>query len=216
MKSLADSLPPEIAQQIHPDWRKNEADYWLVRDELLGHHQGHWIAFADGAVVASASTPLEVFLAVQGSGRHPFVIRVGHEDEPWYHIRRTAFAYDIAYPPTALPVLSAEFRHTSGTAGSVLDGVIPDTGADTTTLPWSDCQQLSLDPTLGVPGVISGVAGGRAVTIGFLIWVWLDGQEYPCQLQADFGGRERILGRDVLNRLDILFRGPSHEVIVNP
>jgi hypothetical protein len=35
MKSLADNLPPEIAVQIHPDWRKNEADYWAVRDSLL-------------------------------------------------------------------------------------------------------------------------------------------------------------------------------------
>ena len=71
-------------------------------------------------------------------------------------------------------------------------------------------------PSLGVPSVISGVVGGMAVTIGFLIWVWLDGQEYPCQLQAVIGGRERILGRDVLNRMDVLFRGPTGEVIVNP
>jgi hypothetical protein len=28
--------------------------------------------------------------------------------------------------------------------------------------------------------------------------------------------RERILGRDVLNRLEILFRGPTGEVVVNP
>jgi hypothetical protein len=55
-----------------------------------------------------------------------------------------------------------------------------------------------------------------AVTIGFLIWVWLDGQEYPCQLQADLAGHERILGRDVLNRLEMLFRGPTGEVIVKP
>ena len=216
MKSLADALPPEIAQQIHPDWRKNESDYWSVRDKLLSQYRGQWIGFADGAVIVAGSAPLEVFMAIQGSRNHPFVIRVGHEDEPWYHIRRTSFAYDTAYPPTALPVLSAEFRPSSGIVGSVLRRVIPDTGADTTTLPWSDCQRLSLDPAVGVPGVISGVAGGRAATIGFLIWVWLDGQEYPCQLQADFGGRERIFGRDVLNRLDILFRGPSGEAIVNP
>jgi len=25
MKSLADGLPPDIARQIHPEWRKNEA-----------------------------------------------------------------------------------------------------------------------------------------------------------------------------------------------
>ena len=113
-------------------------------------------------------------------------------------------------------MLSAEFRSVSGTQGIILDRVIPDTGADATTLPWTDCQQLQLDPSLGVPAVITGVAGGRAVTIGFQVWVWLDGQEYPCELQGDFAGRERILGRDVLNRLDILFRGPAGEIVINP
>ena len=216
MKSLASGLPPEIARQIHPDWRKNEQAYWPARGILLPRYNGQWIAFADGAVIAAASTPLDVFLAIQQSGRHPFVIRVGHEDAPWYRIRRASFPYDAAYPGAALPMVSAEFRSVSGSNGVLLDRVIPDTGADTTTLPWSDCGQLRLDPALGIPGVITGVAGGMAATIGFLIWVWLDGQEHPCQLQADFAGQERILGRDVLNRLDILFRGPAGEVVVNP
>jgi hypothetical protein len=44
----------------------------------------------------------------------------------------------------------------------------------------------------------------------------LDGQEHPCRLQADFAGQDRILGRDVLNRLDVLFRGPAGEVVINP
>ncbi len=88
MKSLADGLPPEIANQIHPDWRKNEAAYWAVRDQLLAQYRGQWIGFADGAVMAAAPAPLEVLLAAQQSGRHPFVIRVGHEDELWYRIRR--------------------------------------------------------------------------------------------------------------------------------
>src|SRR5438552_2989221 len=157
MKSLADGLPPEIARQVHPDWRKNEAGYWATRDGLLPRYRGQWIAFADGAIVAAASTPLEVFLAIQQSGRHPFVTRVGHEDEPWYRIRRASFAYDAAYPSTALPVVSAEFRSTSGSTGLVLDRVIPDTGADTTTLPWSGCQQLHLDP--GGRGLGTGTAG---------------------------------------------------------
>jgi hypothetical protein len=67
-----------------------------------------------------------------------------------------------------------------------------------------------------VQGLISGVAGGSSATIAVQIWDPLDGQDYPCRLQADFVGRERILGRDVLNRLEILFRGPVGEVIVNP
>ena len=55
MKSLADALPPEIARQIHPDWRKNEAAYWAARDMLLSQYQGQWIGFADGEVIASGT-----------------------------------------------------------------------------------------------------------------------------------------------------------------
>jgi hypothetical protein len=28
MKSLIEGLPPEVAKRIHPDWQKNEAEYW--------------------------------------------------------------------------------------------------------------------------------------------------------------------------------------------
>src|SRR5262249_26785041 len=87
MKSSADGLPPEIARQVHPDWHKNEEGYWNARGNLLPRYRDQWIAFADGAVIAAASTPLEVFLAIQQSGQHPFIIRVGHEDEPWYRLR---------------------------------------------------------------------------------------------------------------------------------
>jgi hypothetical protein len=69
---------------------------------------------------------------------------------------------------------------------------------------------------MGISGVMGGIGGGAAATLGFPAWVWLDGQEYPCQLQADFAGQERILGRDVLNRMDVLFRGPSGQVVLNP
>jgi hypothetical protein len=72
MKSLADGLPPEIARQIHPDWRKNEAAYWAVRNQLLNQYRGQWIGFADGAVLVAAPTPLEVFLALRQSQQHPF------------------------------------------------------------------------------------------------------------------------------------------------
>src|SRR5947199_1417336 len=82
MKSLADQLPPEIAGQIHPDWRHNEAAYWAARDRLLAQYQGQWIGFADGAVIASGTSPVAVFHAAEASGRHPFVTCVGREDEP--------------------------------------------------------------------------------------------------------------------------------------
>lgn len=215
MKSIADQLPPEVARQIHPDRRKNEEAYWAARDRLLGHYGGQWIGFAEGEVIASGSSPVAVFHAAEASGRHPFLICVGREDEPC-RIRRLSSRYDVTYPGEALPQVSAEFRETSGSPGVVLDRVIPDTGADASVLPWADCQLLRLDPSLGVQSLIGGVVGGSTATLAFQVWACLDGREYPCRLQADFTGSERILGRDVLNRLEILFRGPLGEVVVNP
>jgi len=211
MKSLADALPPEIAQQIHPDWRKNESAYWAVRDQLLGQYQGQWIGFANGGVIASGASPVAVFHAAEASGRNPFVTCVGHEDEPC-RMRRASFAY----PGEPLPILTLEFRPVSGSPGVTLDRVIADTGADASAIPWADCQRLRLTAGQGRPGRMGGVAGGAAPTLLFHVWVYLDGQEHPCRLQADFIGNERILGRDVLNRLEMLFRGPAGEIVVNP
>ncbi len=82
MKSLSEGLPPEVARQVNPDWRRNEAEYWAARDRLLGAYQGQWIGFADGAVIASGTSPVAVFHAAEASGRNPFVTCVGREGEP--------------------------------------------------------------------------------------------------------------------------------------
>jgi hypothetical protein len=215
MKSLADGLPLEIAQQIHQEWRNNEAGYWAVRDQLLIQYRGQWIGFADGVVVASGARPVIVMQAAHQAVCHPFLVCVGREGEP-FRMRRVSFPYDTSYSGEPLPVLRVEFRRVSGTSGLLFDQVIADTGADTSSLPWTDCQQMHLDPTQGIPSLMSGVAGGLTTTLAFLVWVQLDGHEYGCQLQVDFLGNERILGRDVLNSLEALFRGPTGEVIVNP
>src|SRR5947208_16169317 len=52
MGSLADALPPEIAAQVHPEWRANEAAYWAARDGLLADYWGLWFCVADVAVAA--------------------------------------------------------------------------------------------------------------------------------------------------------------------
>lgn len=215
MKSLADGLPPDIARQVHPDWRKNEAEYWAVRDQLLAQYQGQWIGFADGKVVASGQRPVIVSHAAKQAAVHPFVTCVGHEDQP-YRMRRAQFPYDTNYPGEPLPVVRAEFRKHRGTPGVRFDQVIADTGADTTALPLADCQLLQLDFSQGSPGIMTGVGGGYVNTLSFDVWVYLDGNEYPCQLHVDYAGNERIMGRDVLNSLEMLFRGPSAEIVVNP
>ena len=98
----------------------------------------------------------------------------------------------------------------------VFDRVIVDTGADASALPWSDCERLELDPRDGAPGLMGGVGETVVATVVFPAWAHLDGTTYPCRLQADFSGHERILGREVLNRLEVLFRGPALEVVLNP
>ena len=214
-QSLIDGLPPEIAKRINLDWQKNEADYWTKRDSLLAQYSNKWIGFADGRVIASGTSPVEVLHTAQASGKHPFVTCVGHENEP-NRMRRVSFPYDSTYPNEPLPVITVEFRRQVSTPGLVLEHVIPDTGADASAIPWSDCQQLALDPGEGTPGLMGGVGTTSIPTIIFQAWVHLDGKDYPCRLQADFTGHERIVGRDVLNALDVLFLGLAREVIVNP
>jgi hypothetical protein len=121
MNSLADGLPDEIAQQIHPDWRKNEAAYWAARDQLLTRYRDQWVGFANGAVVASGRSPVEVFHAAHRAAQHPFFICVGREEEPC-RIRRSSFRYDTSYPGEALPVIDVEFRHASGSRGDLNRG----------------------------------------------------------------------------------------------
>ena len=91
MKTIAYQLPPEIARQIHPDRRKNEEACWAVGDQLLDQYLGQWIGFADGHVIASGTSPVTVFHAAEASGRHPFFICVGREDEPCRIRRATLF-----------------------------------------------------------------------------------------------------------------------------
>ena len=82
MKSLLEGLPPEVAQRIHPDWQRNETAYWAVRDTLLPQYRDQWIAFANGRVLVSGASAVEVLHAAQASGLHPFVTCVGREHEP--------------------------------------------------------------------------------------------------------------------------------------
>lgn len=215
MPSIADGLPADVAARVHPAWRANEAAYWAARENLKANYEGQWVAFAGGAVVAAGNSAVDILRAARQSGLHPFVIRVGAESEPC-RMRLATFAYDASYPNEPLPRIDAEFRPDGAASGAMMVGVIPDTGADASALPWSDCQALGFDPSDGVPGLIGGVGGSSAATLAFVAWVQLDGREYLCRLQADFASHERILGRDVLNRVDVLFRGPSGEVIINP
>jgi hypothetical protein len=214
MKSIADGLPPELAKMVHPDWRKNEEEYWHVRDSLLSQYQGKWIGFADGKIVAEGTIPVNVFHAAMNTGLHPYYTCVGHEHEPCM-FRRAVFAYDATYPQEPMPRIQVEFCAQSGSAGVVMHDVIPDTGADASALPWKDCQLLQLGTGQGVPSMMGGL-GSMTSTYLYQVFAKVDGVDYPCRLHVNHFTRDRILGRDILNQLDILFRGPAKETIINP
>ena len=185
MKSLVEALPPEIAQRIHPQWRKNEADYWASREELLRQYRGLWIGFSEGAVVAAGESPVEVFHTAHDLAKHPFVTCVGREHEPC-RMRRVVFRYDTAYRGEALPVVTVEFRTEPSVPGLLLDHVIPDTGADATALPWSDCEQLGLDPADGAPSLLGGVGDTVAPTLVFrALGCQASGLTPPCSGRPD-------------------------------
>jgi len=48
VRSLIEGLPAEIAKRVHPDWKKNETEYWVQRDTLLRHY-ANGLALPKGA-----------------------------------------------------------------------------------------------------------------------------------------------------------------------
>lgn len=215
MNSALDALPPEIAKLIDPKWRQNEIEYWKQRDQLLLQFKDQWIGFADGRVIVSGRSAVAVFHEAEQTCEAPFVVCVGHEDEPT-RFRRSTFPYDTGYAPEPLPMVSVEIRSISGVLGVLLHDMIADTGADATAITWGDAQLLQLDPKKGRPVWIAGVGGGKAPTLSYDVWAVLNSQEYPCRLHIDLASGERILGRDVMNRFVMTFDGPGCVVIVNP
>lgn len=213
--SLAEGLPPDVARQIHPDWYKNEADYWAVRDTLLPQYEKQWIGFSDGKVIAAGRSPVRVLHEADKLDPHSFFVCVGYEYEP-NRMRRTVFPYDTNYFGEPMPSVTAEFRVAPGHKGILLDSVILDTGSDASALPLSDCQRLPLTQVPSRPVFMTGIGGRVIQTFQYSILIVLDGAEYVCRLQVDASGNERILGRDVLNSMDVLFRGPAAEVVMNP
>ena len=123
MRSLIEGLPTEIANRIHPDWQKNEAEYWAQRDALPGIYADQWIGFAGGRVIVSGTSPVEVLHAAQASGKHPFVTRVGHENEP-NRMRFTSLSFDssVVSQKFAKEVGGLPTRHArvSGFVGQIL------------------------------------------------------------------------------------------------
>jgi hypothetical protein len=83
-------------------------------------------------------------------------------------------------------------------------------------LPKNDCSAIDLFSSPYFTAVSSGVVGSSVTTLIYRGKAEIDGNRYPALIQPVAGGQERILGRDVLNQLRVLFDGPGARVVVDP
>ena len=210
------NLPPDQQQRLHPDFLANEQAYLRMRDKLLAPYRGQWVAIQNGQVVASGTDLLAVTDAAAGHSGHPYIALVGAEDEVVFRVRRAVFGYDQTYQPFPLPRITATIWNHSETHSQTCADVIPDTGADLSVLPDSDCAAIDLHSSPYFTGLSSGVLGAAVTTLIYRGKAEIDGQRYSALIQPIPGGHERIVGRDVLNQLRMLFDGPAAQAVVNP
>lgn len=112
------------------------------------------------------------------------------------------FPYDRTKSPPA-PILPVRVTVTGGRADAVLAAII-DTGADISVIPARLARDLRL-PVVGEV-MVHGVTGSERVSL-FGVELEVAGINVP--VQAAGMGTHTLIGRDVINRWTLLFRGPK-------
>jgi predicted aspartyl protease len=210
------NLPPDQQRRLHPEFLANEQGYLQMRDSLVAQYRGQWVAVHGGSVIAAGPELMEVMDRASAAAGHPYVALVGAEDAVVFRVRRVVFPYDQAYRPFPLPRLTATFSNHLETHSQQHANVIPDTGADASVLPDGDCMAIDLFNSPYLTGMATGVIGASITTLFYRGKVEIDGHRYSALIQSVPGGQERIIGREVLNEMRVLFDGPSKQVVVDP
>ena len=210
------NLPPDQQERLHPDFLANEQAYLHMRDSLIKQYNGQWVAVQDGKVLVAGTNLMEVIDQASACDGHPYIALVGAEDQVVFRVRHAVFAYDQAYQPFPLPRLSARFWNHAETHSQQRGDVIPDTGADVSVLPDSDCRAIDLFSSPYLTGLAGGIIEASIATLLYRGKVEIDGCRYPALIQPIPAGRERIIGRDVLNQQRVLFDRPAGQVVVDP
>jgi predicted aspartyl protease len=174
------------------------------------------VAVHQGQVIAADRNLLAVTEAAAATGGHPYIALVGGEDTIQFRVRRATFANDQSYQPFSLPQVRVTFWDDAETHSQTYGDTIPDTGADLSVLPHNDCSAIDLFNSPYFTAVSSGVVGSSVTTLIYRGKAEIDGNRYPALIQTVADGQERIVGRDVLNQLRVLFDGPSAQVVVDP
>ena len=210
------NLPAEQRQRLHADFLANEQAYMQMRDSLLPHYRGQWVAVHEGKVIAAGADLLSVTEAAAAARGHPYLALVGAEETVVFRVRTVAFTYDLAYQPFPLPRVTATYWNHAETHSQTCADVIPDTGADLSVLPDGDCTAIDLFNSPYFTGLSSGVVGASVSTLIYRGKVEMAGRRFAALIQPVAGGQERILGRDVLNQQRVLFDGPARQIFIDP
>jgi hypothetical protein len=86
------NLPADQRQRLDADFLANEQAYLRLRDSLLPHYSGQWVAVHQGRVIAADKNLLAVTEAAAAAGGHPYIALVGGEDTIQFRVRRATFA----------------------------------------------------------------------------------------------------------------------------
>lgn len=95
---LTSKLPATQRDRLHAAFLDGERDYYRLRDGLLETHSGRWVAVHGGRLIAEGDSLFAVMKAVAHCGGHPFIARVGHEEDAAFRVRRAEFPYDFDGP----------------------------------------------------------------------------------------------------------------------
>ena len=159
------NLSQEEQKCLHPDFLADEQAYLRMRDSLLGPYRGQWVAVQHGSVIAAGPSLMAVMEKASTAGGHPYIALVGGEEAAVFRVRRIVFGYDLAYQPFPLPRPTAAFLNHGQTHSKTCADVIPDTGADISVLPDSDCHAIDLFNSPYLTSMTGGVIGGQVTTL---------------------------------------------------
>jgi predicted aspartyl protease len=200
-------ISPE-RQNVEKGFEQDRQDYWAMRDQLLIKYPGKWVAVHKGRVVSVGDEPLSIMEPALAEDGYAYTNKVGDEDKIVIRQRRVSFPYDATYSPTPLPRVAAVMHNFQRTKSKAVVDAIPDTGADVTCLPMDDCQDLDLFLFPYYRGVSHPYAGASRSVTFYAAKVEVDGRIYNAVVEP-VAESERLIGREVLNRIKVTFDGPS-------
>lgn len=199
---LVQQLLKSLLEAMSPDYLANEAEYWRVRDQLLLKYEGKWVAFDKGQVVAWGDDLMTVMNEAGQKGySQAYIDKVGEEGELRVKCRQASFGYNQAYLPTALPQVAVTFTNFHQTRQH--------TGSDFSALTEEDGHALQLLTGPHVPSSVTGVGGQTSLCVVCRAFATIGGRRFPAMVQLIPGQSDRLLGREVMNQMVVIFDGPN-------